>query len=520
MNNTTTGTNGVFRRKIANKLTPELFKKRLKELFPETDEAVVGLLGNSLIMKIKNLKMNSAFVMNYSKGEIDKIINISSFIDDNDISCTNIQCKEIYKLIQQLIVNRFSPVQCMRYIKSTFPLWSELKRQLLKTRPGTDKKQWEFVSESCKTSVGFVEHFSKAVDYKQLNNEYTAEAVSNLVNMAIPGCRFENIISQPASYKGWFPAGLNYPPHQHNVQIEVLFKLAYGLALPLEELDRLFNCSVNGKRDPYDFNENMLRFGLKYRVSYKEIHKLIENAYKGHDKEKLSYFEAVEKVDSFFKENHDGKSVSILAEEFIDIASKIAYEKSIKNEQRENAAKYMQELLEKTDVEKIKAYYPRPDLESTDTLADENFCEADARAYKKLTDETRYSVMLLEKRNKVKALYLICDGLNFKKIGLSSKAFTRADIINIADNKKEKIHRDEILRIGYLTTLIDFINGDVTKTDLISRFEDVTGKMLAECHFQSLNITFLTDVLMYISLASNEMCIPEVYQLFIPKNIT
>ena len=172
-----------------------------------------------------------------------------------------------------------------------------------------------------------------------------------------------------------------------------------------------------------------------------------------------------------------------------------------------------------TDMKNIESYFCDHEFISIDPLIEELYPEHAVEQQKEMLEDISFALFELgtSERDMIKALALLCDGNYFKRNGLASKALTKGLIKKIA-NGETAIFREHILRIGYLSTLIDYFNGTVSSKDIISRFENTTNAILEKCCYHPLFISFPLDALMYLSLSSNQMCIPEVYQAFLPKS--
>ena len=506
MDYATTGTHGLLSRRIAEELDREKLKNKLCSIFPGISCSVCYEICDEFFKMTDNLKITSSFIIRYSKGEIDKIINLDDYFAQKEICVDDRQRKKLYKLLQQLIINKFTIVQCMKYIDKTFPLWSELKRLLLKQRRDTNMKQWEFIASKRSVSEGFEEHFMNAVDYKILNNEYTAEALTKLVNMSIRNAEFENTLCQESACKGWFPFGFDNAPEQHEVSVDVLFKLAYSFRLTPDEFEKLCTGSVKGTNDPSSYKYNMFLFGLKYDMDYAAAKELAD----------VNNNDSTDQGVNILKKYCDNYAA---ISDYIALTEKIRSTTPLEETRAEVASEAMKQLLDKTNMENIARYFCDNEFISTDTLIEELYPEHVVEQQKEMLEDTSYAFFELEisERYKCKTLSLLCDGSHFKRNGLASKALTPPLIRRISE-RSSNIFREHILRIGYLSTLIDFINDAVSNERIIKRFEEITNPMLNKCCYHPLFISFPLDALMYLSLSSHPMCIPEVYQIFLPKS--
>jgi hypothetical protein len=84
MDYATTGTHGLLSRRIAEELTRDKLKTELCRLLPDEAPSKCFTLCDTLFESVKYLKINSAFIIRYSKGEIDRIINIDNYLDEKD----------------------------------------------------------------------------------------------------------------------------------------------------------------------------------------------------------------------------------------------------------------------------------------------------------------------------------------------------------------------------------------------------------------------------------------------------
>lgn len=509
-----------------------LFKENLKEIFPDLSDIKLNMLSVKIITNISNKlnkEMAQDFIERLVKGEIDKIdrvkggITISEYVSAENIEMTNIQQKKMYHLIHQYIMSKFSLAELYTYIENTFPLWSALKRLLLEKRRGTNKLQWEYI-ETKYHKKGYSDIFSNVSNYKMLYNYDAANAISTLTDHETIDNQFMNTI------RGWFrDKDLRNTPMHHEVSSEVLYRLAYAFNITTDEFDKLCTGSVNGVWNPYDFSENLYRFGLNFRLPYKYIaNKAEEN--KDITKTDMPLYspdETITQIERFFDEHEEFESSEELTDEYISFLSRIGAictEKAIQNVRTENSRIYANELLNKTNISNIKRYYESRYI-SVEDIIEERYSDYTIsmnqqifinNTREKIEDiKEKYSDTEKLLKAKSKILSCICDGSKPKKKGIGADAFGKTSVLDIMNGKTE-IRRNDILRLGYLSTLIDYINENITEDELIQTFESTTDRMLNQCRFHKLHITLPVDALMYLSLSSSDRCIPEVFQTFIP----
>ncbi len=513
-----TGTEKAMFRRAVTKMSPDDLLENLAQILTGADSITIKNLRDKIVSNINSAEKDEAFIEKYAKGEIDKLIPVDAYMRDNGIIPDTKQRKELFSLIHQYIIGQLQIIKCFKYIESTFPLWSKLKRLLLETRPGTDIKQWKYAVSQYKWSQkadDASQHFENAANYKQLNNYFVADAISALVDSEIENAQFKKTITQESKGKGWFPHGLSYSPKQHVVEKKTLFKLAYGFGLSSKQMDELCAGSEKGARDPFDFEENMLRFGLEYDIPYRDVLNAIKTAEKPQKETEYSYNEAISMLDGFYAGNKEVNDSESLLEEYITLLGDIGtYD--IKSFRKSYVRNALSELLEKVNVNKIKEYYAYNITSMDDLLSEKYFYEEIRYNQAEAMESTRFSIDELGPRDKEKAICYICDGKNVALRDLSSKAFTRDRVKHILQGDIDEISRDDILRTGYLYALIGYINGDISEEEIITEFEKETNRMLQDCMFHQLHMTFPLDALMYLSLLSTNRCIPEVFQVFLP----
>ncbi|MDO4862684.1 MAG: hypothetical protein Q4A05_00835, partial [Ruminococcus sp.] len=513
-----TGTEKAMFRRAATQMSPDDLYDGLAQIFTGADSVKVKSFREKIVSSIDNAEKDDAFIEKYARGDIDKLIPVGPYMEDNGISADDKQRKELFSLIHQYIIGQLHITKCFKYIENTFPLWSKLKRLLLQTRRGTDMKQWEYAASLYKWSTKkdeAAEHFQNAANYKQLNNYIVADAVSVLVDSAIENAQFKKTITQESKGKGWFPYGLDYPPRQHIVEKKTLFKLAYGFGLSSRQMDEFCEGSEKGARNPFDFEENMFRFGLEYGIPFRDILKVVKETKAAERETTYTCEQACAMIDDFFDKNSSDGSTQKLMDSYISLLREIG-SCDIDSHRKACAREALSGLLEKVSVNKIKEYYAYNITSMDDLISERYYYEETRYNQSEAMESTRFSIDELGPKEKEKAICCICDGKNVALRDLSSKAFTRERVNHILKGDIDEINRDDILRTGYLYALVRFINGEISENEIVGAFEEQTNPMLKDCMFHKLHMTFPLDALMYLSLLSTNRCIPEVFQVFLP----
>lgn len=544
-----------FALKFEPTLSHILYEIKSKNLIGSRSDRVAEKIANEILSYSEKFQFGEAEIIKYVKGEsigsnsTDPIFSeFDKFLKDNRWNLSESQLKGLYSLIHQTMMYSLSPVQRFGYIEKTFPLFSGLKKLLLKERPSSGQLQWQYIAEHCPlgnkiSKEQFIESFEKANGYyKNLSNDLTATAVAALVNHEIAKeKRFENTISQEKRRKGWFPDGMFRVPYQHTVSKEVIYIISFAFKLNLQQFDELFRSSVNSVFMPYDPKSAIVRFSLNYGKSYETEEKLYEDNEHIFDiplSGDTSYDNSamLGKMNNFFQSHTNSEDEQALSREFIDflVANGVTNKHDILlNELREKKAQeYANRLYDKMDIAMIKNLYSNLYIDETDipALLKERYGEK-SETYCTILEDTIGQVSGIDdtsdEKNKAKILTFLCDGRKVYRHGLSSKAFTEARLNNlrtgnIVSDPKNKIHRDEILRIAYLDTLISYYSGELNDETVLSAFEEKANKMLSECLFQKLHITLLLDSALYIALSNPKKLSPgrfkaQYFQIFVPR---
>lgn len=519
---------------ISDELENEL-KKKLKIIFPYEEASKI----NNLVGKIKNsfsdipqydtIEFNE-FINGYINGEFQKIDELFVYLKHNDFDVTTENFKEFYNIIHKYIIGVLTPLECRFYISRTFPLWSKLKRMLLEERPGGTQKQWEYAVEKYKHQNKRDElsnGFNRSQHYKQIKNKYAFDAICKLVDTAV----FEGDTKFKNTINGWFPKGLKKPPGHHSIQRDTLYKLAYGFALSPVLMDRLGVGAVNGTRNPFDFEDNMYRFGLNYNVEYKDISKIISNNEDNiqlevrtisNDNFLTEYDQAISKLDSFF-ESHQTTNIHTapqILSDYLELLNSIG-SCEIEGIRKEVAKECLGNIIKKTDIKIIKKYYNDNDVDIN--LTDEFY----PSPQKSKVLRARMNSDFSEKRENVRELKNLQININKSKyIALSylfdGKGFDaegqKNDNPNIVTGyrniikSKLKITRPIILRLGYISTIVDLVNGTTFDDELLDKFEEKTNIMLKKCLFHELYYVFPDDIQMYLALSCKKYFKPDFYQ--------
>ena len=531
-----TGTAGYMRKRAFEYTEPEKILDGFNEIFPEAEPYMIKSLTEKTIAAVSTIENNEEQIHKIIKGDFDNILKLKEYINKN-FTLTPERYNLVYKLIHHYILCKINIVDCMNYIQNTFPLWTNLKKLLLDERPGTSKKQWEYIESKTSIEPILIERVKKVSNYKQLSDNDTKDLVAYLVNFTIPNARFENTISQPHISKGWFPNGMDDPPKQHQVKNAVLYKLAYSFGLSEDNIYKLCDGSTNFTNDPFDYEAIILKFGLKNNIPYNECAKkikIVSDYIKDHKEEKNHYDvdTAIEELKIYFDKNSNTDDIDTKAEKLTEYLCKISFSDSLEKRKKDIASSLMNKLIEKTNIEKIQDYYSML-YESVDDIIIQKYPVRRAEYYNSILAKERVSIMLLkgnrkikekddkikERNEKIKALALMCDGKNAERSGLGARAFTSDKIEKLLDRNVDTVYRDDILRICYLNALIEYINGCITDNNINVYFENTVNRALENCFFHPLHLSLPLDALIYMALSFEEKCKPEVYQAFIDRDM-
>lgn len=548
------GTTLIFNEKIQKQLKRNDFCNRLVEILNETNinnsKTIAGNFTEAVYQELPQLARQENFVADLIKGTAHKqLINISSFFSKKDISITSTQKRKIHDLIQLVLANELNEYRQFEYVSHNLPIMSFFKKELLEIRPGTNITQWKFINDYCLDKSRKIElYFSNIANYKEISDKLCATAVSALVK-TMTGKRFDSTISQKG--KGLYPNGLDaLPEHIHNMNPYHIFLIAYSFRLPLTKYDEM----RSKNEDTYDcfcFEENMFRFALAYIREKDEIPRFL-NIIKENKKdfmksegESCNAQYVTEEINNFFF-NNTGDVESLYPSFFhllkkLGVVSAETREKTLNAHRRIVARNNMKKLIEDTELNNIISYYSLL-CNSVDDIISfkyKNDIESTGKATQILHDN--YSKLFeTHPKEKEKILSMLCDRVSCdssKQIRPSIRPilksrFTTTHIGKISKGDAD-ITRSDILKIGYLRTFIDFVNEnnncvnnkpEMTEATrkLTEIFETTTNRMLKECYFVPVKITFALDGLIEIALSSgiNDKCIPEVFQACLPIDIT
>lgn len=542
----------IFNTKMNSRIDKVYFKERLVEILGGTDIRTAQAFTDEVYRRTKQLVGQENFIAGLIKGNAHKqVIDIDNFFKKLNIFINQQQKKEIHDLIQLMLASELNEYMTFQYITRTFPLMSFLKRELLETRAGTDIPQWQFIAEKCFVKKNITDdikkYFERIANYKEIGDRQCAQVVSALVK-SMTGKRFDTIISQ--KNKGWYPQGLEeLAENVCNVSPYYLFLIAYSFKMTLEKYDEML--IRNG--DIYDcfcYEENMFRFFIKYIRNINEICEFINII----DENRKYFMKPVEstcsaeytvqRINDFFYRQHG--TVEDLTPSFIRLLKKMGVvsaenrEKILNMQRSQIASDNMRRLLKDTSLENITFYYSLLNNSVDDIIRFKYKDNPDQieRAIKVL--QKNYEV-LLEKTSdneKAKILSMLCDRFAPKSSSYISASirpilksrFTTEHIGKISScTTTDPITRSDILKIGYLRTFIDFVNKNNNRfrnksemikeiRELSNLFEENTNKMLKDCCFAPVHITFPLDGLICIALSSgaNDRCIPEVFQACLP----
>lgn len=562
----------IFKEKALKKgLNQNELQNRMEKILPDIDSDIVRFLTNKLRMLFNEYTENENFVRSLIKGEAHREIDINKLINNLcgfDILLKPEEKNEIHNLIQQSLIDSLNELQMFEYVSNTFPLFSYLKRKLMELRPGTNKKQWEFIlDKSNHLSKKLYEKFNSISHYREIDDDTCAKMIANIVKI-MTNKRFDNMISMSNQHKGWYPNGLDELPVQtHDIKQKYLFLIAYSLKLDITKYIEL----QKRNEDLYDslcYEDNMYRFALKFinikdtsKNVYNYIEKIIKNnksRFKANNNTTLFSETATNKIDAFLNDDDNkSKDIESLIESFIKLQENLGVstaenrEKLWNKERCKIASKSLNEIIDSMDVKKIKNYFKlyfkdNSTIKLTDLIEYKMIkeCISQPDMIVDNLNENYFGISMSTEKTKERLLKLICDGdcdsdqLSYVPRTIRSILATKLTTNRINaikennENKSLTITRNDILRIGYLKTFIEFVNQEKKYKNgiemmqdthiLIEKFETNTNNLLKQCHYSNLHITFPHDGLIYIALSSlgNDRCIPNVYQLCLPmKNL-
>lgn len=543
-----TGTTMIFNEVMQNNLNKDRTIDRLTEILKETNVYNASIIAKRFLEQVYNklskISKTNSFITKLVKGTAYNEIDVDNFFTKNNIILTKSQKEEINHIIQLIFVNELNNnvYQYFEYITQNFPLMSFLKKELLERRPGTNVLQWEFINDKCHCNIK--SDFLKISNYKQISDRLCAKAISNLVK-EMTNKRFDQIFAQKG--RGFFPDGYdNLPLRLHNMKLYHVFLIAYSLKLS----DLKYKEMLYANESEYDclcFEENMCRFAVVKGWNNTEIMKII-NENKGSFTESKEYnSEFVAKKIDYFLNKYEGNTDSII-DEFLKLMKSLGVvsdkeRKEILKAQRCSIAKKsMKKLIDNVVFDNIMEYFILyKNDNSANDIIDFKYKNDDKRAElaKNVIFENFSNFYNREIQGK-KAVILsrLCDRCSSESSGyvnplirpiLKSKFTTHR--INSILNGTIEITRSDILKIGYLYTLINFINQKgkfknaksmkEAARELIKEFEDITNKMLKECCFAPVKRTLVLDGTIEMALSNGiyDKCIPKIFQACLPINI-
>lgn len=550
------GTTLIFNEKMQNKLTKNDFRNRLVQILNETNISNAKIIANNFVdmvyKELPEISEQDNFVEALIKGNAHrKLINIDSLFRKKNITITISQKSKIHDLIQLILANELNEYRTFEYVMQNLPIMSFFKKELLEIRPGTNIPQWKFINDNCLDKSNSIElYFRNIANYKEISDKLCATAVSALVKK-MTGKRFDSTISQKG--KGWYPNGLDALPEQlHNIKPYYLFLFAYSFRLNFQKYDEM----RNKNEDTYDcfcFEENIFRFAIAYIRRIDEIPRLISII----DENKEDFIKAesknydaeyvTEEINSFFSKNTGNieslyPSFSALLKK-LGVVSAKKREETLNEQRRIVAQNNMHKLIEDTDQNNIIKYCSLLHSSADDIISFKYKTDIEsAEKAINILHDNYLQLFEAKPEEKAKILSMLCDRISPDSSNmirpsirpvLKSK-FTTTHIRKINTGTTNKpITRSDILKIGYLRTFIDFVNEnndhfknkqEMTEATrkLKDQFEATTNKMLKECYFAPVKITFALDGLIEIALSSgmNDKCIPEVFQACLPIDIT
>lgn len=531
---------------------------------------------------LRDYKTKLADVYGKEKDEVFRIIVLRKYKDDvllyrpaaeviakyKELSSDTIT--SLYALIKAAVLSGLSFVEKMEFVNSTSPLFSKLKRLLITERENGEAHcnySWENAEKHKFTKAdkdgSEWEGLQNAVEVQNHNlidNDLAAKLIANLVNKETNLNQAENLI------KKWFEGGsFICSPGQHSQTLDTLFRLAYAFRLDLRQFDDLCESAADSFWDALDAAQDMLRFGLHFKISYKRALELTQY-YLTYQKPKVpaaSQNDAREQITAFFSENPSekyGSDSDGIQERFYALLNMLGTTGSVSDGKDSTAVHFK---WRETD-------------EELSTIRRDTFVQMRDRMIAMLTEnngrpmillqqrlnreadhipdeyETRQEEIneylrkhlkaiqdsLLTKRNllgnlcgfttdqwlfgklntnsPVSVLSRLCDG---DKVYETYFEWTSDPLTTRFLNNPTEVKRNHILRMAYLDTLLHYLLENLSDEQTLALFEQTAAEKLEQCMFTPLNLTLPLDLLLYESLAETKLFKPLAYQMFIPRRI-
>ncbi|MCR4889970.1 MAG: hypothetical protein K5979_12445 [Ruminococcus sp.] len=521
----TYGTAAAIQARVCERVVAdEELRKKLGEILNRDKyDLSINFLMDKITDNIRDIYYNNfennfieIYIMGKNHVKMDDIFN---YLKTQGFDITPETMKKFYDTLHDYVLNQLTAMDCYEYVLKTFPFLSKLKRRILEERPGTELKQWQYAAECYSQQAkkdGIFKDFKDINDYHEIQHSMVRDVVCRLVNSAVPGAQFEK------TFDGWFPNGIYNFPKPTDIQKNTLFRIAYGFSLSPEQMDSLGAGATNCIRDPFDFEDNMFRFGLNYKMKYTDINSIKSDLKIELKPKNTGYDEAIKILDDFFEVHNDVTDPKNVLNDYLKLLESIG-SSDIRDIRKATAKNCLIDVLEKLDIKIVKEYYEKNEenenlpyefysSENEEELIDKLSEEIERKRenIKRITNKS-YLPQRMEK-NKLITLSYIFNGKGFDAEG---KENPNPKIItgykNIIDKKLE-ISRQHILRLGYLSTLVEYIKGNIPDDNLVKTFEIKTNGMLKTCLFHELYYSFPEDVQMYLALSSNEYCKLDFYQ--------
>ena len=476
----------------------------------------------------------------------------------------------LYALIKAAVLSGLSFVEKMEFVNSTSPLFSKLKRLLITERENGEAHCnyiWRIDDKFIKADEdgSIWDGLQNAVEVQNHNlidNALAAEMIASLVNheTEYQGEQFINTI------KKWFDKeDIVNSPGQHSQTLDTLFRLAYAFRMDLSKFDDLCNSASDSFWDALDASQDMLRFGLHFRIPYSMSLELTQ-FYLTNQKPAVpaaSQNDASEQITAFFSKNppekygsdsvgiqkrfytllnmlgttgsvnggKGGTAVHFKWRETDDELSKIRRDTLVQMRDQmvgmltENNGRPMILLQQRLNAEEkhLPDEYETRQKESTQYLRDHleaiqnslptkrdllgNFCEFST---------LKWLFGDFKKNSPVSVLSRLCDG---DKVYASYYEWTSDPLTTNFLNSPKEVKRNHILRMAYLDTLLHYLLENLSDEQTLALFEQTAAEKLEQCMFTPLNLTLPLDLLLYESLAETKLFKPLAYQMFIPRRI-
>lgn len=466
--------------------------------------------------------------------------------------------RSLYHITKSAVLKELSPAERLEYVLRTMPLFSKLKRLLLKVGP-SGKRYYEQIldMDGCPLR-GFepdmepiLRDYAIRGDYNY-SNRFAIELVAYAVDILTGYRQFENVVSH------WFPKTTTEPPEQGRVELKTIFRIAFGLRCSLEHLDYLCEGTLTSVWDALDAGQDFLRFGLHFSLSFGDAINAAKHYQPKMMNEPESQQAARDKILAFFENGSVGPKPPI--EDFCLLLEELGVQRAMSHIGEGQYAWFRID----TDMLPMRTETARLCLaEICDMLTRENterILDRFAKAYESI--ETPAFISRLEEaasfiarnistcaltdpekilsyfkssnkalitigsnsffENKTSLLERICDGSSIMTVktytGTALTSNTMNTLLRGGMPASDKVGRGCILRLAYLHTLVRWLTGELTDDALPDIFREKANCMLDDCLYHPLFVAFPLDLIMFQALTEQTVFKPYAYQMFLPRN--